>query len=303
MSYILATPAKNEEKNLPKLIQSVVEQTIKPLVWVIVDDGSTDNTLNIIKRAREQYEWIQSIQLGTHKRDLSKHYAIVCNESFNFALKYCEIRHLEYDYIGLLDADMILEREFYSKLIREFEKNPRLGIASGSVYYDINGKLTIEKDRDDMPLGGIRLWRRECFEDTGAGFYIGYSPDAVSNVLAKLRGWETRRFDEIRAIQTRRTSSAEGLWKGYKYHGESAYFRNYHPLFALVKGIKYLLEKPHYIGIAYLYGYLSFFIKRAEKIENEEIRNYYFHQKYKEAMEYYMNKLRKKLKVLNSEVK
>jgi len=303
MSYILVTPAKNEEKNLPKLIQSVVEQTIKPLVWVIVDDGSTDNTPNIIKRAREQYEWIQSIQLGTHKRDLSKHYAIVCNEGFNFAVKYCEMRHLEYDYIGLLDADMILEREFYSKLIKEFEKNPRLGIASGSVYYDINGKLTIEKDRDDMPLGGIRLWRRECFEETGAGFYIGYSPDAVSNVLAKLRGWETRRFDEIKAIQTRRTSSAEGLWKGYKYHGESAYFRNYHPVFALVKGIKYLLEKPHYIGIAYLYGYLSFFIKRAEKIENEEIRNYYFHQKYKEAMEYYMNKLREKLKILNSEVK
>jgi len=293
MSYILVTPAKNEEVNLPKLIQSIGEQTIKPLVWVIIDDGSTDNTPNIIKKAKENYEWIQSFRLEEHPRDLSKHYAYVCNTGFDLAIKYCEENNLQYDYIGLLDADMILEREFYSKLMNEFERNPRLGIASGSVYYDINNKLIIETYREDLPPGGIRLWRRECFEETGRGFYIGYSPDAVSNVLAKLRGWETRRFEEIRAVQTRRTSSAEGLWNGYMVNGKSDYFRNYHPLFALAKGLKHLFKSPCYTGIAYLCGYFGSFLRRLDKMDNKEIRDYYYHQKFQEVIQHYKNKFRK----------
>jgi len=310
MSYILVTPSKDEEVNLPKLIQSVMGQTIKPLVWVIIDDGSTDNTPVIIEKAKERYKWIRSIRVKEHSRDLSAHYAYVCNTGFDLAIKYSEANNLQYDYIGLLDADMILGREFYSKLIKEFERSPKLGIASGSiyydidgkqiiVYYDIDGKQIIENDRDDLPPGGMRLWRRECFEETGRGLYPGYSADAVSNVLAKLRGWEMERFDEIRAVQARRTSSAEGLWKGYKYHGESAYFRNYHPLFVLAKGIRYIFGKPHYIGIAFLYGYLSGVIRRIGKIDNKEVRNYYYHQKYKEVVEYYKNKLRKKIKAVN----
>lgn len=299
MNYILVTPAKNEEDNLPTLIQYVAEQTIKPVVWVIMDDGSTDGTPNIIREAQEEHSWIQSLQLKKHPRDLSKHYAYACNTGFNFAIKYCEMNNFEYAYIGLLDADMLLERDFYSKLMKEFEKNLRLGIASGCVYYDINNKLIIETDRDDLPLGGMRLWRRECFEEAGGGFYLSYSPDAVSNVLAKLRGWETRRFEEIRAVQTRRTSSAEGLWRGYKYHGESAYFRNYHPLFVLAKGLKHSFESPYYIGIAYAYGYFSSVLRRMDKIDNEEVRNYYYHQKHKEVIEYYKNKLRSKLRIVN----
>ena len=296
MGYILVTPAKNEGNNLPKLIQCVTEQTIKPLVWAIVDDGSIDNTVDIIKRAKEQYTWIKSIRLEGLRRDLSKNYAYVCNTGFEFAIKYCEKNNLKYDFIGLLDADMLIEPGFYSKMIEEFVKNPKLGIASGSLYYSIKDRLIIKNDREDLPLGSIRLWAKKCFEETGGGYYIGYSSDAVSNVLAKLRGWETRRFKEIRAVQTRETSSAEGLWKGYKYHGESAYFRNYHPLFVLAKGIKYSFEGRYFIGIAYLYGYLWSAIRRIDQIDNKELRDYYFHQKYKEVMQCYLVRLKRKAK-------
>lgn len=291
MNYILVTPSKDEEVNLPKLIQSVAGQTIKPLVWVIVDDGSTDNTPEIIKKAKERYEWIQSIRLQEHPRDLSTHYSYVCNSGFDFAIQYSKANDYQYDYIGLLDADIRLEQDFYSESIEKFKKNPKLGIAGGSISYYDDDKLIREDDRDDLPPGGIRVWRRECFEETGSGLYLGYSADAVSNVLAKLRGWETKSFTELRAVQTRKTGSAEGLWKGYKYHGESAYFRNYHPLFVLIKGLKYTFEKPFYIGIAYLYGYLSGAIKRIDKIDIKEARDYYYYQKYKEVIGYYKNKL------------
>ncbi len=117
----------------------------------------------------------------------------------------------------------------------------------------------------------------------------------MSNLLAKLRGWEVKRFDEIKAIQARKTSSAEGLWKGYVINGISAYFINFHPLYVLIKGLNYSFKSPYYIGIAYLFGYFSSALRRMDKIDNEVVKDYFYHQKHKEVIEYYKNKLRNKL--------
>ena len=293
--YILVTPAKNEERNLPRLIQSLVKQTIKPLVWLIVDDGSTDGTPNIIRTAQDEHTWIQSVRLEEHQRDLGKHYAYICNTGFNYAIKYCETRNIQYEYIGLVDSDMTLENDLFEKIIKEFERSPRLGLVSGTVYNSINNELIFESVREDILMGSPRLWRKECFEETGGGYLISYSADAVSNVLAKLKGWEVKRFEKIKAIQARKTSSAEGLWKGYVTNGKSAYFLNFHPLYVLLKGLKYSFKSPYYTGIAFLCGYFSSFIKRLDKMGNEEVRNYFYSQKHKEVIEYYKNKLRNKL--------
>jgi len=292
--YIIVTPAKDEEKNLPNLIHSVITQTFKPVVWVIVDDGSIDNTPEIIREAQEKYDWIQSVHLEKHPRDIGKRYAHVCNIGFDFAIKYCEEHNIQYEYIGIVDADIVLESEFFNKLIEEFEKNPKLGIASGSeYYYNSNNELVLEEMRDELPMGCMRLWRKECFDETG-GYYISHFPDSVSNVSAKLKGWETKVFKHIKAIQVRKTHSAEGLWRGYKVIGISDYFRDYHPLFVIAKGIKYLCRSPYYLGIAYLYGYLSSVLRRMDKIDNEEVRNYYRH-KYKEIIQYHWTKIRDKV--------
>lgn len=294
LNYLLVTPAKNEEKNLPKIVQTIAEQTLKPLIWVIIDDGSIDNTYNIIKEAQEKYNWVKGIRLNKHPRDLGKHYAYVCNVGFDFAIKYCKARNIPYDYIGNIDADMILKPEFFEELIRKAERNSKLGIFSPAVYSYNGSDLFFELNREDLPMGSPRLWRRECFEETG-GYPLSYSADSVSNVIAKLKGWELKLFSELKAIQTRKTSSAEGLWKGYKINGIAAYFRNYHPLFVLTKGLKYLFERPYYTSIAYMYGYFSSVLRRMDKIDKEEVRLYYYHQKHKEAIEYYKNKLRSKL--------
>ena len=293
--YIVVSPAKNEGKNLPMLIQSMVEQTIKPRVWVIVDDGSTDDSPNIIRGAQEEHSWIQSVQLGKHQRDLGKHYAYICNVGFNYAIKYCEACNIQYEYIGLVDSDMTIEVELFEKLITEFERNPRLGVASGSIYSIINNELILENVRGDILLGSPKLWRKKCFEETGGGYLLTYSADAVSVVLAKLRGWEARRFEKINAIQARRTSSAEGLWKGYVTNGMSAYFLNFNTPYVLTKGLKYTFNKPHYTGIAYLYGYFSSALRKMDKIDNKEVRDYFYRHKPKEVMIYYKNTIRNKL--------
>jgi len=293
--YILVTPAKNEEKNLPNLIQSVTDQTIKPAVWVIVDDGSTDGTPNIIRKAQEEHSWIQRVRLEKHQRDIGKRYAYVCNTGFKHATKYCEAHSIQYAYVGLVDSDMTLGIEVFEKLIKEFEGNQRLGVVSSTVYNRINNELIFESVREDILMGSPRLWRKKCFEETGGGYLISYSPDAVSNVLAKLKGWEVKRFEKIKAIQARKTSSAEGLWKGYAINGISAYFTNFHPLYVLIKGLKYSFKSPYYIGIAYLYGYFSSALKRMDKIDNEDVRDYFFRHKPKEVIQYYWAKFRNKL--------
>jgi len=284
--YIIISPVKNEEKNLPNLIQSVANQTVKPILWIIVDDGSVDNTPNIIREAQKKYKWIKSIRLGEHPRDIGMHYAYVFNKGVEFAIEFCKMYGIHYDYIGILDADMVIEPKFFEKLINEFEKNPKLGVACGGLYNKIGNTLVLEKIREDILIGSAKLWRRACFEEI-KGLPISYSPDVVADVIAKLRGWETGMFREIKAIQVRRISSAEGLWKGYKIQGESAYFRNYHPLFVIAKGLRYLFKRPYYIGIAYLYGYFSSLIRGMEKIDNKEVRDYYYREKHKEAIRYY----------------
>ena len=289
-TYILLTSAKNEEDKLPDLFSSMVNQTCKPVLWVIVDDGSTDDTQAVIKEAKEKCKIIQSIRLDEHARDTGKHYARVCNTGFDFAIRYCERHNIQYGYIGIVDADMTFKPIFFEKMIREFKKNPKLGIASGSEYYYNNkNELVLEAVRDDLPMGCMRLWRKECFDETG-GYYISNFPDSVSNVSAKLNGWETIAFKHIKAIQSRRTHSAEGLWKGYRVIGESDYFRDYHPLFVALKGLNYSRKTPYYIGVAYFYGYFSSFLRRMDKIDNEKIRNYY-RNKYKVAAHLYWTKI------------
>ena len=293
MTYILVTPVKNEEKSLYNLIKSVALQSIKPVLWVIVDDGSTDETPIIIKETELKYDWINSIQLDGSIRDLGIHYADICRKGFDFGIRYCNINSIQYEYIGLLDADMVLCTDYFKRLIKEFENNSKLGIASGGIYYIDNKFNEIwEKGRDDLPRGGARIWRLKCFEETG-GYLLTYSPDSVSNIKAKLMGWETKQFKEIKAIQTRMTSSAEGFWKGYEIKGVSSYFVNTNSLFVMLRGIKYLFNKPYYIGIAYLWGYIKSFIRREKRIDDEEIRYYYKYIHPKEFVDYYIKKIKK----------
>lgn len=291
--YAIATPCKNEEKSLPEFAESIINQTIKPNLWVIVDDSSTDKSPEILNDLVTKHDWIRVIKSEGTKRDLGFHYAKVVSEGLSQVFEIGSFENIPFEYIGLIDADMILENTFFEKIIDRFEKDPNLGIASGSaLYYDAD-RLVAEKGRENLPIGGLRVWRRKCFIETG-GFPISYSPDSVSNVLAILRGWETKKFDDIVGIQTRRTSSAEGLWKGYKTKGKSDYYRGYHPLYAILKFVKYSFTSPSYIGIAYLEGYIYGIVKIRKRIDIQEVRHYY-RNKHLEIGRYYAGKFRFKL--------
>lgn len=273
-NYVIVTPCKNEEKNLPTLISSIVNNTIKPSLWVILDDGSTDDTYRILSDLEKEYSWIRVINEKESIRDLGLHYSEIVDKAIKYAFQICKKQNIHFEYVGLIDADMILDKDFFEKIIEKFEKNPNLGIASGTIAYENKDKIVLEKGRSIHPIGSMRVWRRKCFEDTG-GIPISYSVDSVSNVLAILKGWDTRKYEDIIGIQTRKTSSAEGMWKGFVTYGKSDYYRDYHPVYVTLKFLKYSIKPPFYIGIAYLYGYTIGITVMKTKINIPEVRAYY----------------------------
>ena len=298
--YILITPAKNEEKYLPGLIKSISEQTIEPSLWAIVDDGSTDTTPKILENAKNVYEWVQIIRLEESKRDWGLHLSSVCVTGFDFAIGYCKDHGMDYDYIGLVDADILLEEQYFEKLINEFENDALLGIASGDGANIVNGQIIPTTAwrlwRRDSPSGGARLWRVQCFRETD-GYILTGSPDTISNIKAKLKGWETKVFTEIRFVSPRAHTSAAGLWGGYRERGKNDYFIYYPFVYVLLRGMRSLSENPHYIGFAYLYGYFSNFILGRERIDDDEIRHYFKYVRAQEINEHYVNLLKEKIRI------
>ncbi len=282
--YILITPAKDEGENLPFVLKSVTEQTVRPKIWLIIDDGSADNSSQIIQDAEAKYDWIKSITLASHPRDITFHYSFVCKTGFDEIISYCAENKIEYQYIGLLDADTEISHDFFESLINAMQKDGSLGIVSGGIYHIVNGRLELGQSSENLPAGTGRLWRKECFFQTD-GYIIEPSPDSISNVKAVLRGWKIKKFKNIIALERRMTSSAQGLWRGYQINGAMAYYLNKHPLLVLLGSFSYSIQKkPYYIGFAYLYGYLLEWFKRSPKISDPEIRDYYWNERLKEYM-------------------
>ncbi len=207
-------------------------------------------------------------------RDITFHYSYVCKQGFDHALEYCGQNNIEFDYIGLLDADTVLEENYFGKLLAEFGKDGSLGIASGGVYYDIGGKLSREMTDKNLPRGTGRLWKKECFIATG-GYQVEPSPDSISNIKALLRGWKLMQYPDAIQIQKRQTSAANGLWHGYVKNGWMAYYLGKNPLVALGNILYRTVKPPFYTGAAYCCGYFGSAIRREKKISDPEIRTYY----------------------------
>ncbi len=281
--YVLITPCRNEGEHLPFLIKSIVEQTVQPIIWVIIDDGSTDNTPTIIAQYSEKYQWIYHLRLNeTKKRDIGLHLASVMNEGFNTAIEYCNQKAIKYNYLGNVDGDLVLDRTFFENLIIQLEKDPKIGIASGGTDYNIDGKILRVKTSEDEPSGGHMLIRKECFDDCG-GIPISYASDAVLKVKARLHGWKTKRFEENRAIEARDVNSAEGYWKGYIVKGKTSYYINHNPIHIIANIGKYSIRYPYYIGIPYFIGYIKCLLNNEKRIEDPEIQ-LYFHNKWKDCL-------------------
>ena len=289
MQYILLTPIKNEEQYLPLLADMPLQQTVQPVLWLIVNDASTDQSPAIIDRLQAQHSWVFSISLPYEPGGLGLHYARVVNHGFTLLQAEAERIKIDYQLIGKVDADVIFDANCFPALLTEFAADEHLGIASPSLTnMDIgeDGEMRPAKKEvvlADHPTDGIRLFRRACFEQIG-GSPVVRAPETVAEAKAALRGWKLRRFAHIEAYHRRKAHSATPIWSRWEMAGSEQYYLGYHPLLVMGHAVYELFfRSPKYLFLAHLAGYFKAALRKEEKIEDAEIRAYFGRQRLKEV--------------------
>ena len=202
-SYILITPAKNEAAFIGKALDSIVNQTVKPLQWVIVDDGSSDNTSAVVQEYARDYPFITLLRMpATGIRNFSSKAA-----AFNAGFKMIQER--DYSFVGNLDADISLESTYYETVFNAFDRDSRLGIAGGRVCMCFQPECHCGDDTLDSVGGAVQLFRRACFEQIGGyrGLPFG-GIDASAEIIARWKGWKVQKVDRP-VFEHRPTGSAQ----------------------------------------------------------------------------------------------
>jgi glycosyltransferase involved in cell wall biosynthesis len=252
--YILITAAHNEQDFIEKTILSVINQLNKPTEWIVVSDGSTDNTEFIVRKYASENSYIKLL-INNRKegRDFaSKVYAI------NIGLQ--NIKTSEYNYIGILDADVSFDKDYYALLIEELKKDPKLGITGGKYFDIIGGKKVPVYQSPQSVRGATQFFRRECFDQVGGLIPMKYGgEDAAACFSARMYGWETKSFPDLVALHHRLTGD-KNLFKARFRDGYVEYSLGYHPLFQFIKCIKRVTQKPYLIGS--IFRLIGFWIAR-----------------------------------------
>lgn len=255
-SYCIITPVFNEATVLETTIRSVLEQTILPVRWVIIDDGSTDNSAEIIQKYLPESSLIS---YAYRKRPYNQHY--FASNVHAIMMGYELLRQLPFDYLAILDADIKLPKNYYEYILGKFTSDDRLGVASGIYHNVINGKPeTVLHDRRSTPKA-IQVFRRELFERIGGFLPLPYGgEDTVSCFMARMAGWKVWSFQEISALHLKPTGT--GLTKSslaVRFNqGICEYNLATQPLFFLLKATRRaFLEKPYVFGsMSRVAGYL-----------------------------------------------
>jgi len=266
------TAAKNEENLLPRLATSIIRQSVKPLLWVIVDDGSEDKTASIIKDLKSKYNWVKGLRLHGGGRYSLSEYGDVLKKGFEYAIRECKQMRINYDFLGIVDADIVLGTRYFEKLLKESEENSKLGIASG-IIWEKNEKMNFQTTENVR--GAAMFIRRECYEMID-GISSPVSPDTVLIVKAKNRGWQVRTFHCVKAIHQRKTFGKINSRRACKELGEENYYLNYHPINAFLTGIYYAVNGSPSKGLSFLVGYSASFLLKKKKIGDEEIKEYFW---------------------------
>jgi len=264
--YVIISPAKDEEAYLEKTIKSIVAQTVQPVRWVIVDDASRDRTAEIAGSYASQYPWISVARI---QRDPARNPGPAVVVAFNAGLKTLD--GVAYDFLVKLDVDLILPPDYFEELLARFEKDDKLGIASG-VYLEFwDGKWVAVAMPPYHAAGASKMMRRECFEQID-----GYCPeigwDTVDEIRARARGWDTRHFTDLTFQHLRQEGRGTGFLRNSKKLGVAYYLMGGGIFFLLFKiPYRMLAGKPVILGgLTVLWGYLSCIFSGRKRLVNRE---------------------------------
>ena len=274
-NYVLVTPARNEAQFIEATIKSVVAQSMRPLKWVIVSDGSTDGTDEIVSRYAVAYEWIELLRMPERTE---RNFA---GKAFAFKAGKMALDDLPYDVIANLDADITIDRDYFKYLLGKLAVDPLLGVV-GTPYIEKTGETFDYRFTSlDHVSGACQVFRRECYEGIG-----GYVPvkvgtiDCIAVMAARMKGWKTRTFTDKASQHHRNVGTAQcGPVKANFYTGVMDYTMGNHPLWQLFRTAYQMSRKPLIVrGAALGVGYLWASVRRNPRPMSHELMQFHRHE-------------------------
>ncbi|MFZ2446287.1 MAG: glycosyltransferase family A protein [Syntrophobacteraceae bacterium] len=268
-NYIVITPVRDEEDYIRFTLDSVVSQTMKPLEWIIVDDGSRDGTGAILDEYSSRYDWIRVVRRADRGCRVP---GTGVMEAFYDG--YAAVTRSGWDFIVKLDGDLSFSADYFENCFSKFREYPDLGICGGDIYNVINGTPVLEPVPRFHVRGATKIYRKSCWDQIG-GLIKAPGWDTLDEVKANMLGWSTRSLPELKLLHHRPTGAAQGSWKDYFKHGRANYISGYHPVFMLLKCCKRLFQSPHLIGPAgLLAGFVSGYLQGVPQVADKELIKY-----------------------------
>lgn len=269
-THLVISPGRNESAYMRRTLDSMVAQTVRPTLWLIVDDGSTDESPQILAEYTAKHDWIRVIS----KPDRG-HRAVGPGviEAFYYGLDTVDMD--DFDFITKLDLDLDLPPRYFEILIERLQANPRIGTCSGKAYFrDGSDTLVSENIGDEMSLGMTKFFSVECFKQIG-GFVREVMWDGIDCHKARSMGWTPvswddpeLRFEHLRPMGSSQTS----IYTGRKRHGFGQYYMGTHPLFLIASAINKGRHKPYVVGgIGMLHGYFGAMLRRVDRHGDPEL--------------------------------
>ncbi|MFO7180651.1 MAG: glycosyltransferase family A protein [Pseudomonadota bacterium] len=264
--YLLISPCRDEAEFLQTTIDSVARQTVLPAKWLIVDDGSRDDTPKILAAAAAKYPFIEVV-----RREDRGHRSVGPGvvDAFYFGLSRVELD--EYDYLCKFDCDLELSPRYFERVMEHFEDDPWLGTLSGKLYLRIDGRLVPERTGDENSVGPVKFYRVPCFEEIG-GFVREVCWDGIDGHMCRLHGWVARSVDEpdLRIVHLRQMGSSHiSLWHGRTRWGRGKYFMGSTPAYMAAVSLYRMAERPYVLGgLGILVGYLKAMAQKHPRMED-----------------------------------
>lgn len=283
LRYAVLSTVRNEEQFIGLTAESLIGQTHKPSAWLVVDDGSTDKTAQIIGEYARSAPWIRLVGLDAPSGSNR------CSRVMKAFLFGYALLDEEFDFVIKVDGDVSFDADHIERLLGRFEDNPRLGIASGSYQEPVGRGWRVQDMQPGYAMGAVRAYRAECLRFVVDAVSVSGGPageeprpadarntqelplswDSIDHLYAEEGGWETQSFPELVVTHHRTEGARTHVLKGQFEQGIVSYAMGYHPLFALGRGVRRMAEYPYVVGgvaltMGYLWGVLSRTTPRAD---------------------------------------
>jgi biofilm PGA synthesis N-glycosyltransferase PgaC len=273
-SYVMVTPIREQAGQLDDLAATVRAQERRPALWVIIDDGSTDDTAPRLQRLRLRDPWIHPVTLPSTPQAEPRRHAQLVTTGFRYAAELAEAEGIDHRYVVNLDADLRCPPQLVAELIERSERDRSVGIASCTIT-EVADDGRVERRRDvidGIPRADLRVWRRACVEEVGLQPAPRWAE--TTGLRARNRGWLTPVFEDL-VVEATRPGVVRHAWQGFRSHGAEGWEVGLHPLVLAGQVVAASVQDRDLRGVAMLAGYVEAAISGQRRSRDPELREYF----------------------------